>query len=293
MYSCLLCVHTMSQTATPITIAFDLQRTAIENTRDAVRRNVEAQRALGEAVFDVESATETSERSYEALATFVDVYFDAVAATTPGGTDQLADVRTAVEDQLATVEDNHVAVLEAFEANLAEGTEVAEDVTDEFLAALDEQFDAVLAANEDAEAETIEVADEVEAEITALVEEFEVQAAEVAEAFEAAIEQSVEQFETGATAVGEQVTEANAQVAEANADLAEAAQEQVAAQVEAADESLQAIDGLGSTYADRLREAGVDSLAALAEANVDLVAETAEVSETQAEKWIDAARQTA
>lgn len=276
----------MSQTATPVGIAFEFQRSAIESTHEAVARSVEAQQALGEALFDVEAVRQTSERSFEALATFVDVYFEAVGATTPGGDDLLADYRAAVDRQLETLAENQDEALEAFEANVREGGDVADDLTAEFLAALDEQFAEILAANEDVEAETVEAVEGVEDGLAALVEEFETQAEEVADAFEAALEQSVEGFEAGTAAVGEQVVEANA-------DLAATAQKQVAAQVEAAGESLQAVDGLGSTYAGRLREAGVDSLAALADANADLVAEAADVSETQAQKWIDAARQTA
>lgn len=286
MCTCLLCRITMSETASPVGIAFDLQRSAIEQTRDAVVRGVEAQQAFGEAVVDFDSAREVNERSFEALSTFVDVYFDAVGAAAPGGQELVADYRAAVDDQIETLETNQVDALETFEANVREGSEAADELTEEFLATLDEQFEAVLAAHEDAEAETVEALDEVEDAVDEVFEEFDALSEEFAAAFEDAIEQSVAQFETGATAVGEQV-------ADANAELAATAQKQVSAQVEAADESLQAIDGLGSTYAGRLREAGVDSIAALADANAALVADVADVSETQAEKWIDAARQSA
>jgi polyhydroxyalkanoate synthase len=59
--------------------------------------------------------------------------------------------------------------------------------------------------------------------------------------------------------------------------------------VAGADEGIEAIDGIGPTYADRLRAAGIDSLARLADADVETVAEAAEVSESRARDWVDQA----
>ena len=56
-----------------------------------------------------------------------------------------------------------------------------------------------------------------------------------------------------------------------------------------ADGDLESIDGIGPTYAERLREAGIDGLAALAAADPGEVAEAADISEDRAEDWIEQA----
>jgi polyhydroxyalkanoate synthase len=53
-----------------------------------------------------------------------------------------------------------------------------------------------------------------------------------------------------------------------------------------ADGDLESVNGIGPTYAERLREAGIDGLAALAAADPEAVAEAAEVPVSRAEDWI-------
>jgi polyhydroxyalkanoate synthase len=47
------------------------------------------------------------------------------------------------------------------------------------------------------------------------------------------------------------------------------------------------VNGIGPTYADRLREAGIETVADLREAEAERVAEVAEVSESRAGEWIE------
>ena len=56
-----------------------------------------------------------------------------------------------------------------------------------------------------------------------------------------------------------------------------------------ADGDLESVNGIGPTYAERLREADIDGLAALALADPEAVAEAAEVPVSRAEDWIDQA----
>jgi predicted flap endonuclease-1-like 5' DNA nuclease len=53
-----------------------------------------------------------------------------------------------------------------------------------------------------------------------------------------------------------------------------------------------AIDGIGPTFAQRLTAAGLGTVNALADANPDLVAEAAGVSAARAKNWIDLANST-
>lgn len=53
---------------------------------------------------------------------------------------------------------------------------------------------------------------------------------------------------------------------------------------------VQEITGIGPTYADRLTEAGYETVDALAAADVAAVADTAQTSESRAEDWIEQAQ---
>ena len=71
-------------------------------------------------------------------------------------------------------------------------------------------------------------------------------------------------------------------------EAAEAAVEETAeaASEETADD-VETVDGIGPTYADRLRDAGIDTVADLASADAATVAEAAQVSESRASEWLD------
>lgn len=265
---CPLCATTMSETASPVSVIFDLQRTTIEQAREAVKRGIETQQEFGEAVVDFASAKQANERSYEAARTAVDVYFDATISTMPGQQDRLDDFRATVDEQLDTLEANQIEAIETFEANVQDGSELVDELFEDFIAALDEQFEAILDAHTDVEDQTVEAFDGFEGNLEELQAEFEAQ---------------FEQFD-------EQVAELQQQVEDVNGAIAEMTEQQAEVQVEAVGESIDTINGLGSTYADRLQEQGIESIEALAKATVDTVAEAAEVSHEQAEEWIEAAQ---
>ena len=67
-------------------------------------------------------------------------------------------------------------------------------------------------------------------------------------------------------------------------------EESVASMDLAATYDLVEVDGVGPTYAARLRSAGIDSVSKLAVSTPDRVAEAAGASETLAARWIDGAR---
>ncbi len=52
---------------------------------------------------------------------------------------------------------------------------------------------------------------------------------------------------------------------------------------------LEVVSGIGGTYADRLREAGIETMTDLAAADVSTVADAADVSESRAEDWVEQA----
>jgi polyhydroxyalkanoate synthase len=62
-------------------------------------------------------------------------------------------------------------------------------------------------------------------------------------------------------------------------------QEEAAAQVEETD--VETVSGIGPTYAERLRDAGVETIADLAECDAAELAEIAETTESRTEDWLD------
>jgi len=56
------------------------------------------------------------------------------------------------------------------------------------------------------------------------------------------------------------------------------------------DEPTDVLEGIGPAYAERLADAGIDTVADLAGADVAELAETTEISESRLERWIDRAR---
>lgn len=56
------------------------------------------------------------------------------------------------------------------------------------------------------------------------------------------------------------------------------------------DTPLEEIKGIGPTYGTRLREAGIDTIAALADADAAALAGRTDIAETRLATWIDRAR---
>lgn len=142
---------------------------------------------------------------------------------------------------------------------------------------------------------------ELESEFRAVLEDLsEQQRTVVAQSFEAFLDahrdverrtvaglrQTKEAARTTQRGTGAVARSAAESAGDAAGEAADAAEEGAPA----AEESIDALTDLGGTYADRLFEEGYESIDALAEANADAVAEAVDVSEAQAEGWIEAAR---
>jgi polyhydroxyalkanoate synthase len=104
---------------------------------------------------------------------------------------------------------------------------------------------------------------------------------EVAEAVEA----STEQIEIEAIDV-----EIDAEADEESRGSGEAVEIEIEADRDDGTDLRSAIDGIGPTYAERLSEAGIDTVEQLSSAAVSTVAEAAGVSEKRAEGWIEQSR---
>jgi len=66
----------------------------------------------------------------------------------------------------------------------------------------------------------------------------------------------------------------------------EAIQEEAAEAVDAADDDIEDVDGIGPTYAERLREAGIETAADLVGYEASEVADLADTTESRAAQWL-------
>lgn len=248
----------MSQTNSAIDTMFDVQRATIEQSRDAFEQTIAAQQNFVRTMTEFDSVKQMNDRSYEAAHTMLDVYFDALESMMPSDrTTVLEDVHDTMVEQLDTLETNQSDALDTFEATVQDATDVTDEGLEAFVAALDEQLDTLLELHGDVETQTLE---------------------------------SVDEFEGNLERIEAQVEEIQNRIEDASGDIADSTGEMVELQVEATGESIESLPGLGTTYATRLQEQGIETLETLTEANVDVIAEAADVSTEQAEEWIDAAQ---
>jgi DNA repair exonuclease SbcCD ATPase subunit len=166
----------MSQNDSPISPAFEFQRTALEQTHRVLERSVEFQQDLNGALLEsFDSAVDVSGRGDDLIRRGVDAYFDALETAVPGDSAVLEDLRGNVDEQLDALEESRADALERIEENLQEGSESVDEFLDTFIERLDEQVQSLLETSEDLEAETVEALENLEEQIDELQSQIEEQ----------------------------------------------------------------------------------------------------------------------
>ena len=150
--------------ANPVKTAFDLQRTALEQTQSATHEAVEAQKTAVNAAVDgldtVESLNEQNARlTQEAL----HAYFDAVEQVTPEDAQvDLDQVRELVDEQFDAAAEAQDETWEAVREAAAESADGFEQFADNYVEAVDSSFDSFLEAHEEVEANAVDAAEEID-----------------------------------------------------------------------------------------------------------------------------------
>ena len=195
MYFRTVRLGTMSEYSSPISIAFEFQRNAIRGTHDIMENSVRAQQNFNEAVVDgFEPARNTTERGTNLFRTGLDAYFDAIESAAPAGSG-FGELREMMHESLDTFEKSQLDVIEGMETNFNESAGSAEEMLEEFLAALEEQVTTLLEAHEDLEDQTVEALERVVDGLEELQTEFEARGEEMQEQLEAQAEAVQEQLE--------------------------------------------------------------------------------------------------
>jgi len=178
---------------TPVTTAFEMQRATIEQSQKALEQGVSFQKNVNEAVIDSLDTQESAQRrGVELSKTAFHSYLDAVEATMPGMAGTVDEVRQAVDEQYDFLLENHAEVFDNVESEMLEGVEAYDEMTEDYVTAVDEQVALLVEAHEELESQSVEVAEQFGAqleevqeqveEIQEQVEEVQAQAADAVEA---------------------------------------------------------------------------------------------------------------
>ncbi|MFB6223624.1 MAG: hypothetical protein ABEH86_08145 [Haloarcula sp.] len=168
---------------TPVTTAFEMQRTTIEQSQKALEQSVSFQKNVNSAVIDSLDTQESAQRrGVELQQTALHSYLDAVASTVPGTTETVEQIRETVDEQFDFLLENHAEVFDNMETELAEGADTYDEITEEYVTAVNEQIDMLVEAHEELETQSVEAAEqfgEQVEEIQEQVEEIQEQVEEV------------------------------------------------------------------------------------------------------------------
>ncbi|WP_276273471.1 hypothetical protein [Haloarcula litorea] len=178
---------------TPVTTAFEMQRATIEQSQKALEQSFTFQQNVNEAVIDSLDTQESAQRrGVELSKTAFHSYLDAVEATVPGAAGTVDEIRRAVDEQYDFLLENHAEVFDNIESELVEGVDAYDDMTEDYLAAVEEQVDMLVEAHEELESQSVEVAEqfgdqleEVQEQVEEIQEQVEEVQAQAADAVEA------------------------------------------------------------------------------------------------------------
>ena len=176
---------------------FETQRSAIKQGQQATKQAIEFQRSANRmALNGMRSQESTQRQGVELLKAGTRSYLDAVDTMLPGAGAGTGQLRGNADELFSQLERSHAELFETLTAEAERGVNSYEELTAEYLAALDEQLDALLDAHEDVQSQTVEVVDGYEARSETIQDRFEEAMDEQidrAEEFQARLE---EHFET-------------------------------------------------------------------------------------------------
>lgn len=161
----------MPLVATPLTTAFELQRTAIQQTRDVFDTTVEFHTNLNEILLDGFEEQQSIQRRLIAIQHVVaHRLVDRVEEDMPvvdAGTDQAREV---LDEQFTQLYDNHEQLFRSTVDEFATSVDAYDDVSEDYLAALDEQLALLIRTQEEVEGQSVETAEQVDEQLLAIQE---------------------------------------------------------------------------------------------------------------------------
>jgi gas vesicle protein len=164
----------MTNYATPVTTAFQMQRATIEQSQQALQQGVEFQRRLNQAFLDsLDSQESVQRRGVEITQTALHNYLDLVEGSVPGMAGTVREVREAVDEQYEFLLENHAEAFEGFEQSYSEGADAFDDLSADYLEVVDEQLEMVLEAHEQLEDQSVEAVEQLSQQVDELQDQIE------------------------------------------------------------------------------------------------------------------------
>lgn len=135
----------------PITTAFDLQRSAIEQTHQLTHEALEAQKTAANVFVDgLENVEQIQEQNTELSYEAINAYLDAVEQVVPEA--NVDDLRELVDDSYDSFEEFQEETWEAVHQAAEDGVANFESAADSYGEFVDSSFDTYLQAYEQVEA---------------------------------------------------------------------------------------------------------------------------------------------
>ncbi|QSX01127.1 helix-hairpin-helix domain-containing protein [Haloterrigena alkaliphila] len=268
---------------------FDVQRTAVKQSQQLFKQGLSAQRNVDTMALTGLKGQESLQLQQLELAQAVShSYVSATSAMFPS--DESSDTHRTIDETFAGLKTTHAEFYEALERELERDVDSAAELSDEFVEALDEQIDQLLEMSRSIEDQTVENVDGLSGQLhqqleqtqelqDQLEEQLERQTGDVADLLERQAEQ-VEQFQAQLEEQAEQVTQ----------QLREEQQVEAETKIRTDPEhTLESVAGIDADVRDQLSDAGISTVDDLVRADAETVSEAADVSESEAEEWIEQA----
>jgi hypothetical protein len=142
-------------TTNPLSTAFQLQRTMIEQTHRAAETGVDAQRSAMGSWFDSFESVKSAQKSGVTLSkTAMDAYLDGLKSVYPE--ESVAELEAAVDEQFEAVDEIHEDAWQSFMQGLDEAEATHDELTEMQLELLADGFEAVEQVQTEAEETTEE-----------------------------------------------------------------------------------------------------------------------------------------
>ncbi|GAB6862742.1 hypothetical protein JCM17092_28310 [Haloplanus litoreus] len=139
----------------PLSSAFQLQRTMIEQTRRAAETGVDVQRSAMETWFGSFESVKSAQKSGVTLSkTAIDAYLESMKSVFPE--ESVAELEAAVDEQFEAADEIHEDAWQSFLQGLDEAEATYDEVTEMQLELLADSFDAFEQIQSEAEETTEE-----------------------------------------------------------------------------------------------------------------------------------------
>ncbi|MDF9744822.1 helix-hairpin-helix domain-containing protein [Natrinema salsiterrestre] len=279
----------MSQSESPIRAMFDAQRTAVKQSQQLFKHGMATQRNVDTMALTGLKGQASLQRQQLALAqAATHGYVSATAAMLPS--DDAPEAHRTIDETFDQLQSTHTEFYDALEREVERDVESANELSEEFVDALDEQTDQLLEMTRSVEDQAVQNVDEFSGQLREQLERTQ----ELQDQLEDRLEDQTGDVETLLERQAEQIEQFQQQLEE----QAEAVTREIPVQgtdephtkIETdAEHTLEAVEGIDADVREQLSEAGITTIQDLTRAGAENVAEAADISESQAEEWIEQA----